>query len=274
MLVSGAAPVLAPILGGLLVSTFGWRAVLVALAAAGLGLLLLVATSLPESLAPERARSGLRDTLRGAAAAFRDRQFVRMAVAGGASEAALFAYLSGASFVFIDRFGLSPERFGLVGAATALGIVGASLAGRHLVRSVGVARALRAGAGAGVVSYAALVAAVQLGAGTGWVLAALVAGVSSVGVVLPSATAAAMDARGDAAGSASAVLGVLQSTLDVLAAGAVSLLANGTPLPMALVMLSCGGIALLLVLGDRAPTLDGPALDAAAAREDPRAVAT
>ncbi len=260
MLVTGAAPVLAPILGGLLVAALGWRAVFVALATAGLGLLLLVATSLPESLAPERARSGLRDTLRGAAAAFRDRQFVRMAVAGGASEAALFAYLSGASFVFIERFGLSPERFGLVGAATALGIVGASLAGRHLVRSVGVARALRAGAGAAVVSYAALVVAVQRGAGMGWVLGAMVAGVSSVGVVLPSATAAAMDGRGDGAGSASAVLGVLQSAIDLLAAGAVSLFADGTPLPMALVMLGFGGLALLLVAGGRSRSPDAPAL--------------
>ena len=251
MLVGGAAPVLAPFLGGLLVATSGWRAVFVVLALAGLALSLLVATALPESLHPERALSGLRDTLRGAAAAFRDRRFLRMAVAGGASEAALFACLSGASFVFIERFGLSPERFGLVGAANALGIVGASLVGRRLVRAVGVARALRAGAGAAVASYAALVAAVQLGAGIGSVLAAMVAGVSSVGVVLPSATAAAMDGRGDGAGSASAVLGVLQSTIGALAAGSVSLLADGTPLPMALVMLACGGIALLLVLGTR-----------------------
>ncbi|HET8538910.1 MAG TPA: multidrug effflux MFS transporter [Anaeromyxobacter sp.] len=265
MLVSGAAPVLAPVLGGQLVAASGWRAVFVVLAAAGLALFSLVATALPESLAPERARSGLRDTLRGAAAAFRDRRFLRMAVVGGASEAALFAYLSGASFVFIERFGLSPERFGFVAAAVAVGIAGASLVGRLLVRSAGVAGTLRAGAAAAVVSYAALVAAIQLGAGIAWVLTALVAGVSSVGVVLPSATAAAMDGRGDGAGSASAVLGVMQSAIDLLAAGAVSLLADGSPLPMALVMLGCGGIALLLVLGT-GPAVDRRALDAVAAR--------
>jgi hypothetical protein len=55
-----------------------------------------------------------------------------------------------------------------------------------------------------------------------------------------------MDGRGDDAGTASAVLGVLQSTIDVLAVGAVGLLADGTPLPMALVMLGCGAVALLL----------------------------
>ena len=249
MLVSGVAPILAPLLGGLIVATFGWRAVFVMLSAAGFGLTLLVAWALPESLAPERARSGLGDALGGAAAAFRDRRFVRMALVGGASEAALFACLSGASFLFIDRFGLSPERFGLVGAANGLGIVFASLVNRRLVRSVGVARALRAGAGAAVLSSAALVAAVRLGAGAGAVIVAMVAGVSTVGVVLPNATAAAMEGRGEGAGSASAVLGLLQSGFDLLAASAVSLLAHGTPLPMSLVMLGCGAIALVLVLG-------------------------
>lgn len=246
LLVAGTAPVLAPILGGQLVAAFGWRAVFVLLAAAGLAFTLLVATSLPESLAPERARAGLRDALRGAGAALRDRRFVRMAVAGGASEAALFAWLSGASFVFIERYGLSAERFGLVGAANAIGIVGATLVGRRLLRSLGVVRTLRAGAGVAVVAYAALVAAVRLDAGIGWVLAATLAGLSSVGVVLPSATAAAMDGRGDGAGSASAVLGLLQSAIDAVAAGAVGLLAAGTLLPMALVMLGCSTIALLL----------------------------
>jgi DHA1 family bicyclomycin/chloramphenicol resistance-like MFS transporter len=268
MLVAGVAPILAPLLGGLIVATFGWRAVFVMLSVAGLGLTLLVAWTLPESLAPERARPGLGDALRGAATAFRDRRFVRMAIAGGASEAALFSCLSGASFVFIDRFGLSPERFGFVGAANGLAIVFASLVNRLIVRSFGVDRALRAGAGAALLSYAALVAAVRLEAGIGAVIIAMLAGVSSVGVVLPNATATAMDGRGKGAGSASAVLGLLQSGIDVLAAGTVSLLADGTPLPMALVMLGCGGIALALVLG-AGPRDEEPARSGILTRSEP-----
>lgn len=264
MTVSGAAPVVAPILGGLLATALGWRAVFVALAAAGIGLGALVASSLPESLPPERARPGLR----GAAAALRDRRFLRMALAGGASEAALFAYLSGASFVFIDGLGLTPRLFGLLAAATAVGIVGATLAGRRLVRRIGVPRLLRAGAVAAVTAYAALVAAVLLGAGRGAVAVAMIAGVSTVGVVLPTATAAAMDGRGEGAGSASAVLGLLQSGIDALAAAAVSLAADGTALPMAAVMLCGGAVAVALVLagGDAAGQ---PSPHAAFTRSEP-----
>lgn len=248
MLVSGVAPVFAPLLGGHLVASFGWRVIFVVLAAAGLALGLLVLRGLPESLAPARARrGGVGDALRGAGAAFRDRRFVRLSLAGGASEAALFAGLSASPYVFIVRFGLPPERFGLVGAANALGMVGASLLNRRLVRVLGVPRALRAGAAAAVLSYAGLALAVHAGAGMVAVLVAMVAGVSTLGVVLPSATAAAMEARGERAGSASAALGILQSTIDVLASAAVSLLANGTAGPMALVMLACGALAFVLV---------------------------
>lgn len=253
MLVSGAAPVLAPVLGGQLVATFGWRAIFVVLAGVGLALALLVARALPESLASERARrGGVRDALRGAAAAFRDRRFVRLSLAGGASEAALFAGLSASPYVFIERFGLSPERFGLVGAANALGLVGASILNRRLVRALGVSRALRAGTAAAVIAYAALALAALTDAGVVAVLVAMVAGVSTLGIVLPGATAAAMDGRGERAGSASAVLGILQSTSGVIASTAVSLLANGTAGPMALVMLACGTVAFALVRAGRA----------------------
>ncbi|ACG74523.1 drug resistance transporter, Bcr/CflA subfamily [Anaeromyxobacter sp. K] len=246
MLVSGVAPVVAPVLGGHLVVAFGWRAVFAVLAAAGLALALLVALALPESLAPAGAPAPARHPLRGAAAALRDGSFVRLSLVGGASEAGLFACISAAPFVFIERFGLSPERFGLVGAANALAVVGGALVNRRLVRRVGVARALRAGTTAATVAYAALAVAVHMGAGAALVAAFMIAGVATVGIVLPSATAGAMDLRGERAGSASAVLGLVQSGSGVLASGAVSLLADGTPRPMALVMLACSGVALAL----------------------------
>ncbi len=251
MLVSGAAPVLAPVLGGQIVASFGWRAIFVFLAAAGLVLALLVARSLPESLAERARRGGMRDALRGATAAFRDRRFVRLSLVGGASEAALFAGLSASPYVFIERFGMSPERFGLIGAANAIGLVGATLLNRRLVRALGVSRALRAGTAAAVFSYAALALAALADAGAVAVLAPMVVGVSTLGIVLPGATAAAMDARGERAGSASAVLGILQSTSGVLASTAVSLLANGTAVPMALAMLACGAVAFVLVRAPR-----------------------
>ena len=255
-LVMGAAPVLAPFAGGRLAATAGWRTLFVVLAAVGFVLLCLVALSLPESRPPHATMpGGLRETLR-SGSALRDRRFLRLSLAGGASEAAMFAGMAGAPFVFVELSGMSPEWLGLVTGANALGVIAASQANRWLLARIGVRDALRVGVVAGVLSYLVLVVAARAEAGPVVLAAAMVAGVSSSGLVLPNATAAAMGSRGDRVGSASAVLGLLQSTVGALAASAVTLLADGTARPMATVMLGCGATALLLVWRERGATVD------------------
>ena len=80
----------------------------------------------------------------------------------------------------------------------------------------------------------------------GW--RAVFVGVSSYGLVMPNATAAAMECFGTGAGSASAVLGVLQSTCGAVASTAESALADGTARPLATVALACAAAATFLVI--------------------------
>lgn len=246
MLVMGVVPVLAPFLGAAITASIGWRGVFAGLAAVGSGLLVLVLRALPESL-PEHARkcTGVGETLRGMGAALRSHAFVRYSIAGGLSEAAMFGCMAGVPSV-LESFGVAPENVGVLTAANALGIVAVSQANRSLVRGIGTRRALRVGTAAAVVSYAALALAVVSGAGLAITGAAIVLGVATVGSVLPNSTAAAMDATGGRVGTASALLGLMQSTCDALAALAVSAFADGTARPMTVVMLTCGLAALAL----------------------------
>jgi len=240
MLVMGAAPILAPLLGGQILAHAGWRSVFVALAGAAALLAAAVLLLLPESLAPAaRRRTGIGGTLGALGAALGHRAFLRLSLAGGAVQAAMFAYIAGAPFVFIELFGIRPERFGLVFGANAAGLIASSQANRLVVARVGVVRALRVGVALALAGCAALFVAVRAGAGLALVLPPLFVGISSVGFVLPNATAAAMGHFGAQAGSASAVLGVLQATAGALAAVAVSALADGTARPMTAVMLVC-----------------------------------
>jgi MFS transporter, DHA1 family, multidrug resistance protein len=252
MLVMGAAPILAPLVGGQVLRVAGWRAVFVLLAALGCALAALVAVGLPESLpASARRREGPGDVLRSFAVAFRHASFVRLSLASGAIQAAMFAYISGSPFVFIELFGVPPERFGLIFGSNAAGLIAASQLNRFVAPRIGVARTLRIGVGVALAAYASLWIAVRTGGGLALVLPPLFVGIASVGVVLPSGTAAAMAYFGESAGSASAVLGVLQSTCGALAATAVSALADGTARPMAAVMLACASASSLLVAFER-----------------------
>ena len=263
MLVMGAAPILAPLVGGQVLRIAGWRGIFGVLATLGVAAAALITLALPESLPAEaRRRAGVADTLRAFGQALGHRRFVRLGVASGAIQAAMFAYISGSPFVFIELFHVRPERFGFIFGANAAGLIAASQANRWLAPRVGVVRALRGGIAAALLAYVGLWLALRSGAGLPLVLPALLVGIASVGVVLPSGTAAAMAFFGSGAGSASAVLGVLQSTCGALAATAVSALADGTALPMAGAMLACAAGAAILAFAPGLPLRARPEGDA------------
>ncbi len=260
MLVMGAAPILAPFLGGQLLALAGWRAIFLALVVASSLFIVLIVLGLPESLPPgQRARHGLADTLRSFAVPLRHGEFLRLSLVGGAILAALFAYISGAPFLFIELLGVPPARFGLFFGANAFGLIAAAQANHLLVRRMGAVAVMRLGVLIAFFAYAGLLAAVLAGGGLALVAPPLFVGVSMFGLVAPNATAAAMEHFGARAGSASSVMGVLQSSCGALSAAAVSLLADGTARPLAAVTLASATAAVVLTsLGPGRPPRPAP----------------
>ncbi len=249
MLVMGAAPILAPLIGGQLAPFAGWRSLFFALAAIGAAMFAMVYAALPESLSAEaRSRSGALQTVRAMGGIVRNVRFLRFTLAGGAIQAAMFAYISGSPFVFIEIFGVDPKHYGLLFGANAVGLIAASQLNRWLIPRIGTLRALRGGIVVATGAFAGVFAASGPGASLAVVAPLIFVGIASVGLVLPNATASAMAPFGKDAGLASAVLGTLQTACGALAAVAVSLLSNGTAGPMAIVMLASAGVALAAVL--------------------------
>jgi DHA1 family bicyclomycin/chloramphenicol resistance-like MFS transporter len=237
MLVNGLAPIVAPVIGGQLLRVVSWRGVFVVLTGIGLVLLLACLAWFDESLPPERRRPGsLGDTVRSFGQLLRDRAFAGYALSGGLAVAAMFAYISGSSFVLQDIFGLSPQLFGLVFGTNAFGIIAVGqlnrwLLGRCTPRSL-LAVSLCTSTAGGVL----LLVAVLAGWGLPAILPALFAVVASVGVVLPNTRALAMADYPDRAGTASALLGVLQFAIGGLVAPLIGIGGTGTAVPMAVVI--------------------------------------
>ncbi|WP_239156909.1 multidrug effflux MFS transporter [Actinocatenispora thailandica] len=257
MLVNGIAPVLAPTIGGQLLRFTSWRGVFAVLTVIGAGLLCAVLAGLPETHPADRRRAGgLAATGRAFRVLLADRGFLGLALAAGCVSGAMFAYISGSSFVLQDVYGMSAQLFALVFGANAVGIVAAGQLSARLVGRLGPAALLRTGAylcaGGGLL----LVVAVSSGAGLPLVLPALFAVVASVGLVSPNATSLALAEHGHIAGSASAVLGVLQFVVGGAVAPLVGLAGTGTPVPMAVVIvaLALAAVALLHTLARRPAT--------------------
>lgn len=245
ILVMGLAPILAPLIGGQLLLAFGWRSIFLVLAACGTACLVPVALALPESLPPERRRrESPRVLLATVAGLLRDRTFMGYTLAGSLAISGMFAYITGSSFVFIELFGVPPDRFGLFFGANALGLIAASqvngrLAQRMRGREI-LARVLPVTAVAGVVL---LVNAASGFGGFAGILLPLFVCVASVGFVVPNTVVLAMGPHGRVAGTASAAIGVLQFGLGAgagaLVSGLNSAASAGTPLPLAAVIAGC-----------------------------------
>jgi len=247
MLVTGLAPILAPLLGGQILTVTSWRGVFWVLA--GLSALIAagVALGLRETLPPERRTThGLGRTLATMRALLRDRWFLGHGLASGLAFGALFAYISGSSFVLQGIYDVSPLLYSVLFAVNGIGLIAGSQVNARLVGRFGAGTLLRAGLTAIAVAAAALLVVVLVGGlGVVAVLVPMFAIVSSLSFVLPNATALALADHAEVAGTASALLGVVQFLVGALVAPVVGAGGKDSAVPMAVVMTALAFAALV-----------------------------
>ncbi|VVQ26536.1 multidrug effflux MFS transporter [Pseudomonas fluorescens] len=241
MLVMGLAPILAPMLGGLLVNTTGWQSIFLALTFFSALVGLAVALGLPESMPAHVPRQPLSGALRQYGRLLADPVFLGHALTGGIAIAGMFSYIAGSPFVFIKLYGVPAEHFGWLFGANAAGFILVAQVNARLLAKRGPAflltRTVWIYLGAGL----ALLAVTSMHTAQLWpLLIPLFICISSLGCILPNASACAMSGQGARAGSASAMLGCLQFSVAAGAAALVGVLHDGSAVPMAMVISLCG----------------------------------
>jgi DHA1 family bicyclomycin/chloramphenicol resistance-like MFS transporter len=175
------------------------------------------------------------------------RSFPGYALTAGLAFGALFAYISGSPFVLQEIYGLSPQAFSLAFGANGLGLVAGSQVNARLVGRYGPAYLLRRGLLVIAAAAAALLAVVVVGGLGVWpVIITTFLVMSSLSFVMPNSTALALADHAKVAGTASALLGVIQFLVGGLAAPLVGLSGTGSAVPMAAVMLSLAAGAVLV----------------------------
>ncbi|MFI9718564.1 multidrug effflux MFS transporter [Streptomyces sp. NPDC052396] len=254
MLISGVAPVIAPLIGGQILKLTDWRGVFVVLTAVGVALVLLVWARLPETLPPERRRNGgVGQALRTMGSLLADRIFLGYLLSGGFAFAALFSYISASPFVVQDIYGASPQTFSLLFGLNSVGLVAVGqINGKLLVGRVSLDKALAFGLA--VITLAATALLLMASGVFGRApLAAIAAGLfvlmSAMGLAMPNTNAQALMRAQDAAGSASALLGTSTFLLGAIASPLVGIAGEGTAVPMAAVQLGCALAAVLCFAG-------------------------
>lgn len=230
MLVMGVVPILAPTLGGAILVVASWRGIFAVLAVLGVVLLVVALVALRETLPPERRRTGqFMPVVRTYGSLLTDRAFIALVLVGALGMSALFSYVSGAPFVLQGQYGLSQQVFAVVFGVGAVALIGASqlnpvLLDRFPTRQI-VFGGLVASTFFGLVMTA--LAITGIGGLPGFMITLWLV-LASIGFVLPNAPALALSRHGEAAGTASALLGAAQFGLGALVAPLVGLSATTT----------------------------------------------
>jgi DHA1 family bicyclomycin/chloramphenicol resistance-like MFS transporter len=248
ILVMGLAPILAPIIGGWVVSAFNWRAIFFLLFAFALACLLAIRFGLQESHSTrhEPPLNALRIG-RDYASLFASRAFLGYTLSGGLAMAGMFAYIAGSPFVLIQLGGIAPKHFGWAFGINALGFIIASQLNARSLKTIAPTAMLRHALW--VPALAGLMLAGLTFSGTATLpltLLCMFLYVASLGFIAPNSSASALATHGQRAGTASALMGALQFGLATLTGVGISRLHDGTAGPLALLLAVCGVGAWLL----------------------------
>jgi len=218
-LVSGLAPIIAPVIGSQLLSVLDWRGIFWFLAAYGILAILAALFFLVETLPRERRSDKGHSTVgERYKALFSDRVFVGVAIVAGMTFSGLFAYLSSSSFLFQEQYNYTPQEFGFLFAVNSLGVVFGVQTSSRLAKYVGPQWIL-VGAVTGMLLSALTIVGLDLaGAGLAGILIPLWFFIASCGFAFPCQQVLALANHGGEAATAASLMGAINFGL----AGATS----------------------------------------------------
>ena len=247
--ITAFAPIVAPTIGGVLQTAFGWRATFILLVIfAG------IAGSAAARLLPEtlRQRTPGPFSLAAMGALYRSvlvhRGFLANLGILTTTFVGLFAWVSGAPIVMQgSSYGLSPVLFGVTFAMAAAGYMLGTFIAARIVMRIGIDRTMGIGCvilAAGGLIMAAVVA-LHL-ANVIWFVAAMTIYLAGLGFALPASMAGALTPFPDRAGTASSLMGFTQQSAAAIAAAAIGLYLGRSAWPVAGVVAIMGCMALAI----------------------------
>lgn len=264
-LVSGVAPVVAPLIGSALLEVMPWEGIFIVLACYGAVMLISAIAFIPETLPKARRQD------RGATTAWQryksvlsDRVFLGVLVIGGMTFSGLFSYLSASPFLFQETHGLNAQEYGWLFAANSVGVVVGVQTASRLAARFGPQWVLAFSTGTLFVAGSAIIVTDQLGLGLWGTVIPLFFFMTACGFTFPCTQVLALDRHGAAAGTAASILGATNFGVAAIVSPVVGLISAGsgiTATSMASVMSGCavvGILALWLIIRPRSVAMLTP----------------
>jgi DHA1 family bicyclomycin/chloramphenicol resistance-like MFS transporter len=243
-------PVMAPAVGGVVVSHLGWRATFVVQAVLGILVMVLMHKVLSESHDVRNMQAAtIREVLGKYAFLMRDRLFIAYSLLLGFAMASMFCYVTGAPLVITATYGLTPQQFGALIGMNGFAFLTASILNMRALKTVGPAQLLaRYIWGAPLLGATLLVLSLSVKLPLWAIVGLQLPFFVCIGRVSPNVSALALAPHGRHAGTASALMGATQSGLTTVGGLAVAIFNDGTVRTLAAIMASGASLALLCYL--------------------------
>ncbi|HCR3991587.1 TPA: Bcr/CflA family multidrug efflux MFS transporter [Morganella morganii] len=249
VLVMTVAPLLAPIMGGMMMLWFSWHAIFWTIMIAALIAALLVLFFIRETLPKERRQPfRLRIMLGQFVTLFRQKRVLCYMVASGFSFAGMFSFLSAGSFVYIQLYGLTELEFGYCFALNIVFLFIMTTINSRYVRRFGALNMLRTGLVVQLLAGCWLVLAASADLGFVALMIGVACYVGNIAMITSNAMAVILDDYPHMAGTASSLAGVLRFGIGAGVGAVVASFNMTTVWPMVGAMALCILIAASLVL--------------------------
>ena len=228
------APMIAPVIGGYLITWFDWRACFVVLAVFGIILFILVSGKLqetnqhknPEAINPGRMIANYRILLG-------NRLYIGYILTNAFIYCGLFSFISGSSFVLISFLGVTPKDFGLYFGIVVFGYISGSFVTGRLSRRIGKDTMILYGSVLSLLIGAMMAGLAQAGVATiSAIVGPMFLFMACVGMVMPNAMAGAIGPFPKMAGAASALMGFTQMGAGATISFAIGQFDDATQIPM------------------------------------------
>lgn len=208
MIATATAPGFSPLLGSLLTTALGWRAIFVIVGIAAVVIAVFYARGLGETLPPERRVMQSVPQVMAYGRLLGDGRFILPAAAVSLLMSGLFASFGAAPAILMGGMGLSSLQAGLYFAATVFVVFAAGMVAPRLARRFSSRRVASFGLATAAVAGGLLLIGPS-DPGLAWYSLSMVTFLWGMGLANPLGTAITMGPFGNEAGLASALLGFL-----------------------------------------------------------------
>ena len=224
------APMIAPMVGGFLVDTIGWRGNFIFISVFVGGVLVFTAARLPETNKSPIALSFFTSLFSGYHLLARSPEFMAYALQSAFMIGTFYVFLSAAPYALITVMGYSATQYGLGFILSTVGYLGGNIAANRLSERLGIDRMIGIGLVLAVSSTFVLLVILEAGYWNIWTVFIPVTfmGVAN-GMSLPNANAGAVSVRPELAGTASGLLSFIQLSIAAVFAQVAGSIQDGTP---------------------------------------------